>query len=227
MLAQSKSAPVQASKSVSIHGKFSIFKTKNLKKSQMNAINSKCLQALHTLYIHFVGYVTSITRCLTECPQLLHHDIFANLKQHYLCLIQLNIQIIQTMLGIMARGSESEGCPSFAEIGQALESLIVENEEDYSQTEALSGEHQYLLSWCWVNIKVFRVCLLVMNIVMLKHYVHQCLLSLCWVNIKVFIIFLSVYVFISKHYMHQCLLSWISSKIFLVCVCFCGKAPYW
>nr|XP_022333463.1 thyroid adenoma-associated protein homolog [Crassostrea virginica]XP_022333464.1 thyroid adenoma-associated protein homolog [Crassostrea virginica] len=118
MLVQSKSAPVQASKSVSIH-----------------------------------GYVTSITRCLTECPQLLHHDIFANLKQHYLCLIQLNIQIIQTMLGIMARGSESEGCPSFAEIGQALESLIVENEEDYSQTEALSGEHQYLLSWCWVNIK--------------------------------------------------------------------------
>ena len=61
----------------------------------------------------------------------------------------------------MSRGSESEGCPSFAEIGQALESLIVENEEDYSQTEALSGEHQYLLSWCWVNIKVFRVSLLV------------------------------------------------------------------
>ena len=34
ILAQSESAPVQASKSVSIHGKlFSIFKTKNLKKS--------------------------------------------------------------------------------------------------------------------------------------------------------------------------------------------------
>jgi hypothetical protein len=60
------------------------------------------------------------------------------------------------MLNIMARGSESEGCPSFAEIGQALESLILENEEDYCQTEAISGEHQYLLSWCWVNIKVLK-----------------------------------------------------------------------
>lgn len=101
-----------------------------------------------------LGYVTAITRCLTECSQLLQHDSIANLKEHYLSLVQLNTQIIQTMLGIMARGSESEGCPSFAEIGQALESLILENEEDYSQTEALSGEHQYLLSWCWVNIKV-------------------------------------------------------------------------
>lgn len=103
-----------------------------------------------------LGYVTAITRCLTECSQLLQHDSIANFKEHYLSLVQLNAQIIQTMLGIMARGSESEGCPSFAEIGQALESLILENEEDYSQTEALSGEHQYLLSWCWVNIKVLH-----------------------------------------------------------------------
>lgn len=103
-----------------------------------------------------LGYVTAITRCLTECSQLLQHDSIAIFKEHYLSLVQLNAQIIQTMLGIMARGSESEGCPSFAEIGQALESLILENEEDYSQTEALSGEHQYLLSWCWVNIKVLH-----------------------------------------------------------------------
>lgn len=103
-----------------------------------------------------LGYVTAITRCLTECSQLLQHDSIANFKEHYLSLVQLNAQIIQTMLGIMARGSELEGCPSFAEIGQALESLILENEEDYSQTEALSGEHQYLLSWCWVNIKVLH-----------------------------------------------------------------------
>lgn len=103
-----------------------------------------------------LGYVTAITRCLTECSQLLQHGSIANFKEHYLSLVQLNTQIIQTMLGIMARGSESEGCPSFAEIGQALESLILENEEDYSQTEALSGEHQYLLSWCWVNIKVLH-----------------------------------------------------------------------
>uniref|UniRef100_K1PGZ0 Thyroid adenoma-associated protein n=1 Tax=Magallana gigas TaxID=29159 RepID=K1PGZ0_MAGGI len=109
------------------------------------------VKASKTVSIH--GYVTAITRCLTECPQLLQHDSIANFKEHYLSLVQLNTQIIQTMLGIMARGSESEGCPSFAEIGQALESLILENEEDYSQTEALSGEHQYLLSWCWVNIK--------------------------------------------------------------------------
>ncbi|XP_061173032.1 tRNA (32-2'-O)-methyltransferase regulator THADA-like [Saccostrea echinata] len=99
------------------------------------------------------GYVTAVTRCLTECLESLQQKSIESLTQHYLSLVELNTQIIQTMLNIMARGSESEGCPSFAEIGQALESLIVESEEDYSQSEALSGEHQYLLSWCWVNIK--------------------------------------------------------------------------
>lgn len=59
------------------------------------------------------------------------------------------------MLGIMVRGFEFEGCFFFVEIGQVLESLILENEEDYSQIEVLLGEYQYLLLWCWVNIKVF------------------------------------------------------------------------
>ncbi|XP_062621565.1 tRNA (32-2'-O)-methyltransferase regulator THADA-like [Saccostrea cucullata] len=99
------------------------------------------------------GYVTAVTRCLTECLESLQQRNLQSLTQHYLRLVQLNTQIIQTMLNIMAQGSESEGCPSFAEIGQALESLIVDSEEDYCQSEALSGEHQYLLSWCWVNIK--------------------------------------------------------------------------
>jgi hypothetical protein len=49
----------------------------------------------------------------------------------------------------------SEACPSFAEIGMALENILSENQTDYEETTSLSPEYQYMLSWCWNNIKVY------------------------------------------------------------------------
>ena len=37
----------------------------------------------------------------------------------------------------------------------ALENLLSENQPDYEETSSQSPEyHQYMLSWCWNNIKV-------------------------------------------------------------------------
>jgi len=47
-----------------------------------------------------------------------------------------------------------EACPSFAEIGEAIESLLADGDEDYQEGTALSPQHQYMLAWCWNNIKV-------------------------------------------------------------------------
>ena len=36
----------------------------------------------------------------------------------------------------------------------ALENLLSENQSDYEETSSQSPEYQYMLSWCWYNIKV-------------------------------------------------------------------------
>ena len=50
----------------------------------------------------------------------------------------------------------TEACPSFAEIGMALENLLLENQPDYTESTSLSVEYQYMLSYCWNNIKVTK-----------------------------------------------------------------------
>ncbi|KAL5009098.1 hypothetical protein ScPMuIL_014679 [Solemya velum] len=61
--------------------------------------------------------------------------------------VSVNINIIQTTLSLM--GADSVHCPSFAEMNTALEGVLDESTEDV----LYSTDFQYLLSWCWKNIK--------------------------------------------------------------------------
>lgn len=45
-----------------------------------------------------------------------------------------------------------ESCPSFAELGVALDSLVSGERE--GESLSLTPQFQFMLSWCWVNLKV-------------------------------------------------------------------------
>ncbi|XP_053378455.1 thyroid adenoma-associated protein homolog [Mercenaria mercenaria] len=98
------------------------------------------------------GLISAVTQCLTETSDLWmtpSPDLVHVSEQ----LVKLCQQIIEKMLNIMAGVAGQEACPSFAEIGMALENLLSENQTDYEETTSLSPEYQYMLSWCWNNIK--------------------------------------------------------------------------
>lgn len=116
----------------------------------METSKTNVVLASKTSSVH--GFVTACTRCITESSDLLYKhagDLDVVVKE----MIALDIVIIDTMLKVMARDSEMELCPSFAEIGSALESWIAESEDSYTESTSLSTEYQYLLSWCWINLK--------------------------------------------------------------------------
>ncbi|XP_060555360.1 tRNA (32-2'-O)-methyltransferase regulator THADA-like [Ruditapes philippinarum] len=98
------------------------------------------------------GLISAITQCLTGTDDLWltsADDLVGVCEQ----LVEFCQQIIEKMLNIMAGVAGQEACPSFAEIGMALENLLSENQTDYEETTSLSPEYQYMLSWCWNNIK--------------------------------------------------------------------------
>ncbi|XP_033735737.1 thyroid adenoma-associated protein homolog isoform X2 [Pecten maximus] len=121
------------------------FIVKTMETSKTNVVLASKTSPVH-------GFVAASTRCITETPDLLYKhssDLDTVAKE----MISLDIVVIDTMLKVMARDSEMEMCPSFAEIGSALESWIAESEDSYTETTSLSAEYQYLLSWCWINLK--------------------------------------------------------------------------
>ncbi|XP_060068955.1 thyroid adenoma-associated protein homolog isoform X2 [Ylistrum balloti] len=121
------------------------FIVKTLEASKTNVVLASRTSPVH-------GFVTACTRCVTETVDLLCKHL-SDLDTVVMEMISLNIDVIDTMLKVMARDSEMELCPSFAEIGSALESWIAESEDTYTESTSLSAEYQYLLSWCWINLK--------------------------------------------------------------------------
>ncbi|XP_021346586.1 uncharacterized protein LOC110445988 isoform X1 [Mizuhopecten yessoensis] len=121
------------------------FIVKTMETSKTNVVLASKTSPVH-------GFVAACTRCITETPNLLYkHPI--DLDRVVKEMITLDIDVIGTMLKVMAKDSEKEQCPSFAEIGSALESWIAESEDMYTESTSLSAEYQYLLSWCWINLK--------------------------------------------------------------------------
>ncbi|KAJ8308353.1 hypothetical protein KUTeg_013227 [Tegillarca granosa] len=116
----------------------------------LNASKSNVVSASRTMPIH--GFLSAVTRCITETTGLHGVDI-TTIKSYIHKLLSLDINIVNIMLEVMGKNTETGSSPSFAEMGTALESWIVENQSDYIESTSLSAEHQYLLSWCWVNIK--------------------------------------------------------------------------
>ncbi|RUS84498.1 hypothetical protein EGW08_007737, partial [Elysia chlorotica] len=71
---------------------------------------------------------------------------------------KLNYRVIDFILDILAGGKSIADCPSFADIGSALENLVSLDDQD-GETTTLSPEFQLLLSWCWINLKESCSCL--------------------------------------------------------------------
>nr|KAG5714427.1 hypothetical protein BaRGS_006873 [Batillaria attramentaria] len=70
--------------------------------------------------------------------------------------ITLATSVITYMLSLLA-GGQTDSCPSFAEMGMALDELVASEEGRTEQEEdmsALKPEFQLLLSWSWLNLKV-------------------------------------------------------------------------
>lgn len=100
------------------------------------------------------GMIAALTSCLTDCDQLwstpTKHLQVVNICGQF---VQLCQTIIEKMLSVMAGVAGQDSCPSFAEISVALENLLLENQSDYNESTSLSPEYQYMLSFCWNNIK--------------------------------------------------------------------------
>ncbi|XP_041350802.1 thyroid adenoma-associated protein homolog [Gigantopelta aegis] len=102
------------------------------------------------------GLMQAVTMCLKEASTVISRQ-HPNWKEMINEILSTNMQIIDMMLSVLTGGMKSgELCPSFAEIGTALEIL---SSEDHEESPALSPEFQFLLSWCWVNLKTSCTCL--------------------------------------------------------------------
>ncbi|CAC5396754.1 unnamed protein product [Mytilus coruscus] len=119
-----------------IHGTF--------EESQCNPVKASISSPMH-------GFVSALTTCITELSK--RKAFGKKTKEIVESFIGLNCDIVTSMMDVMATESSQDSCPSFAELGQAMETLITTTETDYSETTTISLEHQYLLSWCWINIK--------------------------------------------------------------------------
>ncbi|XP_052768692.1 thyroid adenoma-associated protein homolog isoform X2 [Mya arenaria] len=96
--------------------------------------------------------VRAVTHCLCECEDV-HGKLVSRVSDIALQLVAMCRQIIYRMMSIMSGVTSQEACPSFAEIGEAIENLLLEGQEDYNEGTSLSPEFQYMSSWCWNNIK--------------------------------------------------------------------------
>ncbi|KAH3847912.1 hypothetical protein DPMN_090247 [Dreissena polymorpha] len=99
------------------------------------------------------GLISALTACLCDVGARQDTDVERGTLAVSLALVTLCQNIIDKMLSIMAGVAGQEACPSFAEIGEALENILLEGSGDYTEGTALSSEYQYMLSWCWNNIK--------------------------------------------------------------------------
>ncbi|XP_052103689.1 thyroid adenoma-associated protein homolog, partial [Mytilus californianus] len=125
---------------------FSLFDHINqeIEESQSNLVKASISSPLH-------GFVSALTTCITELSK--RQACSEKTEEIVESFIGLNCDIVTSMMDVMATESSQDSCPSFAELGQAMETLITTTETDYSETTTISLEHQYLLSWCWINIK--------------------------------------------------------------------------
>ncbi|XP_067681853.1 tRNA (32-2'-O)-methyltransferase regulator THADA-like [Haliotis asinina] len=100
------------------------------------------------------GLIQGITLCLQSLQSQSDLDLPVSLL---LDLLKVNVKVIQMTLSVTSGGSGKESCPSFAELGVALDSLVSGERE--GESLSLTPEFQFMLSWCWVNLKESCTCL--------------------------------------------------------------------
>ncbi|XP_046561929.1 thyroid adenoma-associated protein homolog [Haliotis rubra] len=100
------------------------------------------------------GLIQGIALCLKSLQSRHDLDLPVSLL---LDLLKVNVKVIQMTLSVTSGGNEKESCPSFAELGVALDSLVSGERE--GESLSLTPEFQFMLSWCWVNLKESCTCL--------------------------------------------------------------------
>ncbi|KAK7506979.1 hypothetical protein BaRGS_00001830 [Batillaria attramentaria] len=121
---------------------------------QLQAAETDALNASKHLPIH------GIMQALRECIHLEQESPGSICTTDWLGILETAItlatSVITYMLSLLA-GGQTDSCPSFAEMGMALDELVASEEGRTEQEEdmsALKPEFQLLLSWSWLNLKV-------------------------------------------------------------------------
>ncbi|GFS04058.1 thyroid adenoma-associated protein, partial [Elysia marginata] len=99
------------------------------------------LQCINKCQMSISGHIKNVQCDLQNWPAKLEN------------VVKLNYRVIDFTLDILAGGKSIADCPSFADIGSALEHLVSLEEDRSEETTTLSPEFQLLLSWCWINLK--------------------------------------------------------------------------
>ncbi|KAH9492921.1 hypothetical protein Btru_032618 [Bulinus truncatus] len=120
------------------------------------------------------GWISCVTQILTDVSKVWSKDFDSEawsirLQEIY----KLNQAVIILMLDVMAGGKALDNCPSFAEMGKALSTLVEQDDEE--ELLSISPSFQLLLSWCWINIKESCACLGELTHVVLLHSDKQLL----------------------------------------------------
>ncbi|XP_069476045.1 tRNA (32-2'-O)-methyltransferase regulator THADA-like isoform X2 [Ambystoma mexicanum] len=116
------------------------------------------------------GVIVAVRQCLLEVPPMMTHLQKSEFHQHWKELVQnlvttlrdVGIFILRVLYGRReATNEQPAAAPSFADMGQAISSLIqqgrgLEQPQEADEEEGLvllSREHSLILTCCWVSIK--------------------------------------------------------------------------
>ncbi|XP_076464925.1 tRNA (32-2'-O)-methyltransferase regulator THADA-like [Babylonia areolata] len=125
-------------------------------KSSLKAAEVDVLLASKSSPTH--GLLQALSECLqseqSSCRRLDLEDWQKVLSQT----VMLSSSTVTLVLNILANG-QTGNCPSFAQMGMALEQLVTDGAAEQEVTSSLSPEFQLLLSWCWLNLKESCTCL--------------------------------------------------------------------
>nr|XP_054501717.1 thyroid adenoma-associated protein homolog [Agelaius phoeniceus] len=133
--------------------------------AQYKVARQDLLRAAATAPMH--GAIAALRRCLLQVPEVAVSMQAAELVQSWqeflTCLVTTVRDITSLLLGALQSqqgpgADEQAAAPSFAEMGNAIGSLIMlgkgqGQEEEESDSVLLSEEHSLILTCCWVSVK--------------------------------------------------------------------------
>ncbi|KAM3661742.1 tRNA (32-2'-O)-methyltransferase regulator THADA-like [Ammospiza maritima maritima] len=133
--------------------------------AQYKVARQDLLRAAATAPMH--GAIAALRRCLLQVPEVAVSMQAAELVQSWqellTCLVTTVRDITSLLLGALQSqqgpgADEQAAAPSFAEMGNAIGSLIMlgkgqGQEEEEGDSVLLSEEHSLILTCCWVSVK--------------------------------------------------------------------------
>ncbi|KAF2977340.1 hypothetical protein EK904_006247 [Melospiza melodia maxima] len=133
--------------------------------AQYKVARQDLLRAAATAPMH--GAIAALRRCLLQVPEVAVSMQVAELVQSWqellTCLVTTVRDITSLLLGALQSqqgpgADEQAAAPSFAEMGNAIGSLIMlgkgqGQEEEEGDSVLLSEEHSLILTCCWVSVK--------------------------------------------------------------------------